>query len=98
MRLALAVLAVPLVAAPVLATVSAATQFVTQAPGYVYRPGVQGFGYYPVPAAAPAPAPAPGVVAAPAPAATRSTVGPGNRNWTTGNRVNLHRPWLRSRR
>jgi hypothetical protein len=68
------------------------------APGrYYYGPGFQGYGYYAVPGYQAAPA-APAQVAAARPSAPRSqTVGPGARNWATGNRVPLHRPWLRSR-
>ena len=58
-------------------------------PRYVYGSGAQGFGYY----TAPAPQPA---AAAPRPAApARSSVGPGVRNWSTGRRSPLHRPWMR---
>jgi hypothetical protein len=61
---------------------------------YYYGAGAQGFGYYVAPDTRPAPA------RAPVQSASRgrpSTVGPGARNWATGNRVPLHRPWLRSR-
>jgi hypothetical protein len=37
---------------------------------------------------------------APAPQAAQNrsrSVGPGARNWATGNRVPLHRPWMRPR-
>ena len=79
---------------------------------YVYGYGPQGLGYYLVPGAiapaaptAPVAAPAAAPTAAPrlaTPAPTvRSSgggsVGPGARNWATGNRVPSHRPWLRSR-
>jgi hypothetical protein len=58
---------------------------------FVYRAGPQGVGYYAAPAAAPVRA------AAPAPAARPRSVGPGARNYATGNRVPLHRPWMRAR-
>jgi hypothetical protein len=89
--------------------VAMAAQAVATSP-YVYGYGPQGLGYYlvptaPVAVAAPA---APAAVAAPAaprltvpsqPSQARSggAVGPGARNWATGNRVPSHRPWLRSR-
>lgn len=92
--------------------VAVAAQAVATSP-YVYGYGPQGLGYYLVPtapAAVAAPA-APAATVAPAPAAPRLTVpsqpsratsgggsvGPGARNWATGNRVPSHRPWLRSR-
>lgn len=92
------------------AAVAAAAQAVATSP-YVYGYGPQGLGYYLVPGAPAAVAPtAPAAVAAPArPTLTvparqpsRSTssggsVGPGSRNFATGNRVPSHRPWLRSR-
>jgi hypothetical protein len=61
---------------------------------YYYGAGAQGFGYYVTPQVQAANATAPVQVA------TRrsGSVGPGNRNWATGNRVPLHRPWLNSRR
>ncbi|AMV38286.1 hypothetical protein [Planctomyces sp. SH-PL62] len=79
---------------------AAAFQAPAQAP-YIYGYGPQGLGYYAVPGVVPAPAVAPRLTvptqARPsAPAAGRS-VGPGSRNWATGNRVPSHRPWLRSR-
>ena len=47
---------------------------------------------------APAPVQAPAGTRAQAPRANRPrTVGPGSRDWSTGRRVALHRPWLRSR-
>jgi len=65
-------------------------QAAVAAPRFVYGSGAQGFGYY----AAPAPQAA---AAAPRPAASaRSSVGPGARNWSTGRRSPLHRPWMRS--
>lgn len=70
---------------------SLATQ-AAQTPRFVYRQGSQGVGYYASPTAQPAPAAAGTTVA------SRSrTVGPNNRNWATGNRVPLHRPWMRAR-
>jgi hypothetical protein len=62
-------------------------------PRYTYATGPRGVGYYPTSG--------PQAVSRPSrPAATGrpATVGPGARNWTTGNRISLHRPWLRSRR
>jgi hypothetical protein len=66
-----------------------------QAPAapFVYRTGPQGVGFYAAPAASPGRV----VANAPAPAARPRTVGPGARNFSTGNRVPLHRPWLRAR-
>ncbi|MDX2038430.1 MAG: hypothetical protein SFX72_17425 [Isosphaeraceae bacterium] len=53
-------------------------------PGFVYQQGAQGVGYYPAP-----------------PTRTVSNVprnvGPSARNWSTGNRVPMHRPWMRAR-
>lgn len=63
---------------------------------FVQGLGPQGFGFYAAPGAAAAPA-APRLAV---PAQTRPagrSVGPGVRNWATGNRVPSHRPWLRSR-
>jgi hypothetical protein len=63
----------------------------TVAAPYYYGGGAQGFGYHVTPQPA---------ARGPAQSAVRSrpaTVGPGARNWATGNRVPLHRPWLRSR-
>ncbi len=56
-------------------------------PPFVYTSGAQGVGYY----ASPAPR-----TAAPQARRGSSTVGPGVRNWTTGRRSPLHRPWLKS--
>lgn len=61
---------------------------------YYYGGGAQGLGYYVTPQLQTATATAPVQVAARRP----QTVGPGARNWATGNRVPLHRPWLNSRR
>lgn len=83
-----ALLTAALAAAPVLAAQ------VAQAPAFTYRIGPQGSGFYST-------ATAPRAAATqPRAAATTSgrTVGPGARNWSTGNRVGLHRPWLQSRR
>jgi hypothetical protein len=67
------------------------TQLAAAPPRFVYGSGAQGFGYYT--AQAPQPAPA---ATAPRPAApARSSVGPGARNWSTGRRSPLHRPWMR---
>ena len=55
------------------------------APRFVYAPGAQGYTYYAAPAAPRQPA---------ATTNRPRTVGPGARNWATGNRVPLHRPWL----
>ena len=65
-------------------------QVAVAAPRYVYGSGAQGFGYYTTPAPQAA-------VAAPSrpAAAPRSSVGPGARNWSTGRRSPLHRPWMR---
>ncbi len=52
------------------------------APRFTYGNGAQGFGYYQNRAQA-----------APRP----RTVGPGARNWATGNRVPLARPWMNAR-
>lgn len=80
-------------------TAALARQAAPVAP-FVYRSGPQGVGYYPAPAVAVAPAPARAVAPAPAPAQAQRprTVGPGARNFSTGNRIPLHRPWLRARR
>lgn len=59
----------------------------TAAPRFVYATGAQGVGFYPQQAA-------PRTAARPA-ANNNRTVGPGVRNWTTGRRSPLHRPWLR---
>jgi hypothetical protein len=56
-------------------------------PRFVYTSGAQGVGYY----ASPAPR-----TAAPQARPGSGTVGPGVRNWTTGRRSPLHRPWLNS--
>ena len=56
-------------------------------PRFVYTSGAQGVGYY----ASPAPR-----TAAPQARPSSSTVGPGVRNWSTGRRSPLHRPWLKS--
>lgn len=63
------------------------------APRYYYGWGYQGYGYYyaaPVQQAAPAPAPAPRQAPS-----SRSSVGPGVRNWSTGRSSPLHRPWMK---
>jgi hypothetical protein len=60
---------------------------------YFYGAGAQGFGYYVTPQLQAATAAAPVQLAARRP----QTVGPGARNWATGSRVPLHRPWLKSR-
>jgi hypothetical protein len=60
------------------------------APRFVYGSGAQGVGYYPYTAPRAATTPAATRPAAPA------TVGPGVRNWSTGRRSPLHRPWLRA--
>jgi hypothetical protein len=61
----------------------------TASPPFVYTTGAQGVGYY----ASPGPR-----TAAPQAQARRGsgTVGPGARNWSTGRRSPLHRPWLKS--
>jgi hypothetical protein len=65
-------------------------QAAAAAPRYFHGSGAQGFDYYT------APAPQAAVAAAPRPAASaRSSVGPGARNWSTGRRSPLHRPWMR---
>lgn len=76
-------------------SVQAAQSAPSPAP-YYYGGGAQGVGYYVTPQlkAATATATAPVQIAARRP----QTVGPGARNWATGNRVPLHRPWLNSRR
>jgi hypothetical protein len=63
-------------------------QAAATAPRFFYGSGAQGFGYYA--------APAPRATTATAPrAAAPSPVGPGARNWSTGRRSPLHRPWMR---
>ena len=62
------------------------------APPFVYRSGPQGFGYY----ASPAPPTTP-VRAATAARNQPGSVGPGARNWATGRRSPLHRPWMQAR-
>ena len=59
----------------------------TTSPRFVYTSGAQGVGYY----ASPAPR-----TAVPQARRGSGTVGPGVRNWTTGRRSPLHRPWLNS--
>lgn len=71
---------------------SALAQATAPAP-FIYGSGPQGFGYYPNPAVQQAPATVQQVAPQPRP----GSVGPGARNWATGNRSPLHRPWLRSR-
>jgi hypothetical protein len=77
-----------LLLALVLAIAPAVASQVAQTPGFTTRSGAQGFGYYAVPAARPAQ-----VQTANRP----RSVGPGTRNFSTGNRVGLHRPWMRAR-
>ena len=55
---------------------------VQAAPRFTYSNGARGFGYY---------------QARPQAAARPQTVGPGARNWATGNRVPLARPWMNAR-
>jgi hypothetical protein len=62
------------------------------APPFVYRLGPQGVGYY----ASPTPTTSP-VQAAPAARTQPRSVGPGVRNWATGRRSPLHRPWMQAR-
>ena len=64
----------------------------SSSPPFVYRQGPQGVGYY----ASPAPASSP-VQTAPAAVNRPRTVGPGVRNWATGRRSPLHRPWMQAR-
>lgn len=74
-------------------------QAVASAP-FVHGLGPQGLGYYAVPGVAAAAAGPRLTVPTQARASTSSggrSVGPGARNWATGNRVPSHRPWLRSR-
>jgi len=59
-------------------------------PTFFYGSGYQGFGYYTAPAPQAAPAAAPRAAVS-----SRSSVGPGARNWSTGRRSPLHRPWMR---
>lgn len=60
-------------------------------PRFTYGSGARGVGYQ-------ATRSMPSQAARPAAASARpATVGPGARNWATGNRVPLHRPWLSSR-
>ena len=66
------------------------------APRFVYASGFQGVGYY----ANPGTATATQARSAPAPrtSASRGTsVGPGVRDWSTGRRGRLHKPWLQPR-
>ena len=80
----------------------------TASPRFIYASGYQGVGYYanPGPQSAPPrrrelvrflprgfPAAPPGRKRAPVPAPAR--VGPGARDWTTGRRSRLPKPWLR---
>ena len=67
-------------------------------PRFVYATGFQGSGYYanPGPGAAPNPAATIRTASPPRSAGGARTVGPGARNWTTGRRSPLHRPWLRA--
>ncbi len=69
------------------------------APPFVYSSGYQGFGYYANPGVQLAPAAPARPVVQPRTSggAGARSVGPGARNWATGSRVPLHRPWLRSR-
>ncbi|MDG3002836.1 hypothetical protein [Paludisphaera mucosa] len=80
--------------------VSAALAQAASAP-FVFGFGPQGLNYYAAPGVAAAPVAAPRLtVPTQTRAATSSgsrSVGPGARNWATGNRVPSHRPWLRSR-
>ncbi len=69
------------------AVISQAQAAATASPRFVYASGAQGVGYY----ASPAPR-----TAAPQARSGSGTVGPGVRNWTTGRRSPLHRPWLKS--
>lgn len=68
------------------------------APRYVYASGFNGVQYYGNPGVQAAIA-----NAAPAPRTTRNsgarprTVGPGVRDWTTGQRLGSHKPWIRAR-
>lgn len=59
-------------------------------PTFFYGSGYQGFGYYTAPAPQATPAAAPRAAVS-----SRSSVGPGARNWSTGRRSPLHRPWMR---
>src|SRR5262245_39170827 len=63
------------------------------APRFGYGPGAQGYGYHPAPQAVAAPRQTTGSTTSSRP----RTVGPGVRNWATGNRVPLHRPWMQAR-
>lgn len=75
----------------------AAAQAAAQAAGprYVYASGFQGVRYYPNTGAAAGARPA---AAAPRTSAARGTsVGPGVRDWSTGRRGRLHKPWLQPR-
>jgi hypothetical protein len=78
---------------------SAALAQAASAP-FVFGSGPQGLTYYAVPGTA-APAAAPRLAAPARPRAATSSgarsVGPGARNFATGNRVPSHRPWLRAR-
>jgi hypothetical protein len=65
-------------------------------PRFTYGAGAQGFGYYANPRTATATQP---VTTTRTPARTQQgagrIVGPGARDWTTGRRGRLHKPWLR---
>ncbi len=63
-------------------------------PPYVYQSGAQGTGYYVSTPSRPGPAPLAPARRAPAAGNRPRTVGPGARNWATGSRVPLSRPWL----
>ena len=63
-----------------------------QAPRFVYAAGPQGVRYYASPG--PQAAAQPRTQAA---AARPRSVGPGTRDWTTGQKLGSHKPWLRSR-
>ncbi|WZO97411.1 hypothetical protein EP7_004443 [Isosphaeraceae bacterium EP7] len=58
------------------------------APRFVYASGAQGVRYYANPGAR---------AVTQAPPAQRRTVGPGTRDWTSGRRLGMHKPWLQSR-
>jgi hypothetical protein len=71
---------------------SASAAQAAAAPPFVYQSGPQGSGYYANPAARTATARA--TVAS---ARRPRTVGPGARDWSTGRRSRLPRPWLQAR-
>ena len=78
----------------VLSAAAEPTAAQASAPRFVYASGSQGVRYYANPGTATQARSAP----APRTSAARGTsVGPGVRDWTTGRRGRLHKPWLQPR-